>query len=220
MLVYLSTKRSNRTFIATLTTTMGICTCVNGMNGNGMNGQTSRVMSLVARRTGPGVGCPPIRSHHGGDGQRGVATVPQLHMMMGMKRRRNERRMYAGRMVMVKASVALESFMGDDGELEVPDMERYGPCRGNKSRPCGGGRADEKGPGKKPVTPKSATLVDVIPYLLQLALADRGLYWRLGGAMVALVVYVVCYVYFFYVCVMYISFMYVMYIAFFCVLCI
>lgn len=39
-----------------------------------------------------------------------------------------------------------------------------------------------------PSTPKSATLTSVMPYLGKLALQDGNLYWRVGAAMVALVV--------------------------------
>jgi hypothetical protein len=39
-----------------------------------------------------------------------------------------------------------------------------------------------------PPTPKSATLTSVMPYLGKLALQDGNLYWRVGAAMVALVV--------------------------------
>ena len=42
-------------------------------------------------------------------------------------------------------------------------------------------------PAVLPTPPKSASLLDVLPYLVELALADRALWWRLGTALVLMV---------------------------------
>lgn len=48
-------------------------------------------------------------------------------------------------------------------------------------------KREEPSPHKLPPTPRTATLGDVLPYLARLALGETQLYWRVAGALLALV---------------------------------